>query len=162
VVRAVADGRLDFGIVREDALPAETKRWRLGSVGYALFASNALWKGCATVHEIVRKTPFADLLTGGQFTTRWHEWLAAEKLAPQMLARVSSFTDLTRIVQAGHAAAVLPDLAVVDFDPKKFKHLPIAALKPRKLILIANARSLDRSGIAPGIAEKLAGVLRTG
>lgn len=33
VVRAVADGRLDFGIVREDSLPAETKRWRLGSIG---------------------------------------------------------------------------------------------------------------------------------
>jgi DNA-binding transcriptional LysR family regulator len=114
------------------------------------------------VHGIVRKAPFAELLTGGQFTSRWHEWLAAEKLAPQVLARVSSFTDLTRVVQARHAAAILPDLAAVDFDPKKFKRLPIAALKPRKLILIANARSLDRSGLAPGIAEKLAEVLRMG
>ncbi|MEI7929598.1 MAG: LysR family transcriptional regulator, partial [Verrucomicrobiales bacterium] len=35
VVRAVSDGRLDFGIVREDAIAPETKRWRLGSVGYA-------------------------------------------------------------------------------------------------------------------------------
>lgn len=161
-VRGVADGRLDFGIVRDDAVAAEIKRWRVGSVGYALFAANALWKGCATVHGIVRKAPFAELLTGGQFTSRWHEWLAAEKLAPQVLARVSSFTDLTRVVQARHAAAILPDLAAVDFDPKKFKRLPIAALKPRKLILIANARSLDRSGLAPGIAEKLAEVLRTG
>ena len=33
VVRAVADGRLDFGIVREDAVPKEVKRWRLGEVG---------------------------------------------------------------------------------------------------------------------------------
>jgi len=79
-----------------------------------------------------------------------------------VLARVSSFTDLTRVVHAGHAAAVLPDLAAVDFDPKKFKRVPIAALKPRKLILIANSRSLDRSGLASGISEKLAELLQMG
>lgn len=47
VVRAVADGRIDFGIVREDALPPEMKRQRIGSVGYAVFAANALWKDCS-------------------------------------------------------------------------------------------------------------------
>jgi DNA-binding transcriptional LysR family regulator len=156
VVRAVADGRLDFGIVREDAVPKEIKRWRLGEVGYALFAANILWKGCSTVQEIVSKAPIADLLTGGQFPNRWQEWLNKEKIAPRVLARVSSFTDLVRIVQSGHAAAVLPDLAAVDFDPKKFPHLPIVALKPRTLVLIANTRSLDRIGIFTKEAEQLA------
>ena len=79
-----------------------------------------------------------------------------------MFARVSSFTDLARVVQAGHAAAVLPDLAAVDFDPKRFQHQPIAALKPRTLALIANLRSLDRSGIATGVETKLAELLRLG
>ncbi len=160
VVRAVADGRLDFGIVREDAVPKEIKRWRLGEVGYALFAANTLWKGCSTVQEIVRKAPIADLLTGGQFPTRWQEWLNKEKIAPRVLARVSSFTDLARIVQSGHTAAVLPDLAAVDFDPKRFQHLPIAALKPRTLVLIANIRSLDRIGIFAKEAEQLACQMR--
>jgi DNA-binding transcriptional LysR family regulator len=160
VVRAVADGRLDFGIVREDALPPETQRWRLGLVGYAVFASKALWKGCATVQDLIRKAPVADLLSGGQFTTRWQEWLAEEGLRPRTLARVSSFTDLARVVQAGHAAAVLPEMAAVDFDPKKFKHQPIPALKPRMLALIANARSLDRTGIPRGVATRLGEVLR--
>lgn len=162
VVRAVADGRLDFGIVREDALPAETKRWRLGSVGYALFAANAFWKGCATAEDVIGKAPVADLLPGGQFPTRWQEWLTKEKLRPRVLARVSSFTDLARAVQAGHAAAVLPEMAAVDFDPKKFKHEKIDALKPRMLVLIANARSLDRSGIAKGVETRLSEVLKVG
>jgi DNA-binding transcriptional LysR family regulator len=162
VVRAVADGRLDFGIVREDALPAETKRWRLGSVGYALFAANALWKGSATVQDVIGKAPVADLLPGGQFTTRWQEWLTKEKLRPRALARVSSFTDLARVVQAGHAAAVLPEMAAVDLVPKKFKHEKIDDLKPRMLVLIANARSLDRSGIAKGVEARLSEVLRMG
>jgi DNA-binding transcriptional LysR family regulator len=160
VVRALSDGRLDFGIVREDALPAETKRWRLGSVGYALFAANALWKGSATVQDVIGKAPVADLLPGGQFPTRWQEWLAKEKLRPQVLARVSSFTDLARVVQAGHAAAVLPEMAAVDFDPKRFKHEKVEALKPRTLVLIANARSLDRAGISRGVEVRLSEILK--
>jgi hypothetical protein len=38
-----------------------------------------------------------------------------------VLARVCSFTDRARVVQAGQAAAVLPVRIAVDFDPKKFK-----------------------------------------
>jgi DNA-binding transcriptional LysR family regulator len=156
VVRAVADGRLDFGIVREDALPKETKRWRLGAVGYALFATNALWKGRASAKEVLQKAPVAELLPSGQFPTRWREWLAKEKLAPRVLARVSSFTDVARAVQAGHAAAVLPEMAAVDFDPKKFKWEKIDGLRSRTLVLIANDRSLDRIGIPNSTVELLA------
>jgi DNA-binding transcriptional LysR family regulator len=146
VVRSVADGRIDFGIVREDALPPETKRLRLGSVGYAVFAANALWKGRDSAPDLLEKAPVAELLPGGQFTQRWQQWLGQSKLRPQVVTRVSSFTDLARVVLHGHAAAVLPEMAAVDFDPKKFKHERITALKPRTLALISNARSLDRVG----------------
>ena len=159
VVRAVADGRLDFGIVREDAVPKEIKRWPLGEVGYALFAANALWKVRSSIAELVQNAPIAELLPGGQFTERWHAWLAKEHLVNKVLARVSSFTELTKIVQTGQAAAVLPDLAAVDFDPKRYAHHSIPALRNRTLVLIANARSLERSGIASGAAEKLAELL---
>ncbi|MGD9417369.1 MAG: LysR family transcriptional regulator [Verrucomicrobiota bacterium JB025] len=159
VVRSVADGRLDFGIVRSDAVPGEVKRWNLGEVGYAVFAANRFWKGCSSPEELVRNAPVAELKSGGQFSDRWQEWLTAKHLAPQVFARVSSFSDLARIVQAGQAAAVLPDLAAVDFEPKRIKHQPIATLKNRPMVLIANARSLDRSGMAPSIGKKLAEVL---
>jgi len=79
-----------------------------------------------------------------------------------VIARFSSFTDLARVVQAGHAATVLPEMAEVDFDPKKFKREKIDALKPRCLVLIANARSLDRSGIALGIAPKITDLFKLG
>jgi DNA-binding transcriptional LysR family regulator len=156
VVRSVADGRLDFGIVREDAVPKEIKRWRLGEVGYALFATNALWKNRSSVKEFVQNDPIAELLPGGQFTERWHAWLAKERLVPKVFARVSSFIELAKIVQAGHAAAVLPDLAHVDFDPKRYAHRSIPALRNRTLVLVANARSLDRIGIPESAAEQLA------
>jgi DNA-binding transcriptional LysR family regulator len=160
VVRGLDDGQLDFGIVREDAVPPESKRWRLGSVGYALYAANALWRGCSSARDVLGKAPVGELLPGGQFPMRWQEWLRKEGLRPRVIARVSSFTDLARVVQAGHAAAVLPEMADVDFDPKKFRHEKVGALKPRTLVLIANTRSLDRSGLADGVETRLAQVLR--
>lgn len=156
VVRSVADGRLDFGVVREDAVPAETRRWALGRVGYSLFASNAHWGGAQAVAALIARAPVAELLSGGQFSQNWREWLTTRKLSPHVLARVASFSDLVRIVHGGHCAAVLPTMAAVDCDPAKFKHLPVAGLKPRALVLIANPRSLDRSGIPPAAADRLA------
>lgn len=162
VVRSVEDGRLDFGIVREDALPKEIKRWRLGSVGYALFAANGLWKGRSTVNEVLSNAPVGELLPGGQFAERWQQWLSNERVTPHVFVRVSSFIDLAKIVKTGDAAAVLPEFAAVDFDPKCYAHQPIPALRYRMLVLIANSRSVDRSGIAPGAVTKMAELLKLG
>jgi DNA-binding transcriptional LysR family regulator len=160
VVRAVADGRLDFGIVREDALPKGLKRWKLGQVGYAVFAANALWKNAASAEELIAKAPVIELLRGGQFSTRWQAWLEKQKLHPKVIARVSSFTDAAKAVQAGHAAAMLPVLAAVDFDKKKFQSHPIPALDHRTLVLIANDRSIDRAGLSANAIKRLANLLQ--
>ncbi|RYD21669.1 MAG: LysR family transcriptional regulator [Verrucomicrobiaceae bacterium] len=160
VVRSVADGRLDFGIVREDAVPPETRRWRIGEVGYSLFAANSLWKKHSDVRDLLRHAPVAELLPGGQLTNRWHHWLEKESLSPKVLARVSSFLDLTRIVQSGQAAAALPDLAAVDFDPRRVTRQPITSLRKRTIVLLAHERGLDRSGIPRAAAEKLAATLK--
>ena len=101
-----------------------------------------------------------DLLPGGQFSTRWQTWLEKEKIHPKIIARVSSFTDAAKAAQAGHVAAVLPNLAAVDFDPQKHYSRPIPALKHRTLVLIANARSLDRAGLSANAPEKLANLLQ--
>jgi hypothetical protein len=132
------------------------------SAGNLRLFMSVLWRDRSSVVELVQNAPTAELLPGGQFTERWHAWLAKERLAAKVFARVSSFTELTKIVQTGQAAAVLPDVAAVDFDPKRYAHLPLSALRKRTLVLIANARSLDRSGVAPGAAEKLAELLTLG
>jgi DNA-binding transcriptional LysR family regulator len=160
VVRAVADGRLDFGIVREDALPKGLKRWKLGQVGYAVYAANALWKNVASAEELIAKAPMIELLPSGQFATRWQAWLEKQKLHPKVIARVSSFTDAAKAVQSGQAAAILPDLAAVDFDNKKFQSRPIPALHHRTLVLIANDRSIDRVGLTANAIKRLANLLQ--
>ena len=73
VVRGVTDGRLDFGIVRENALAPETRSWPLGGVGYAVFAAKPLWKGCKNVADLLQRAPVAELQPGGQFSMRYTE-----------------------------------------------------------------------------------------
>jgi DNA-binding transcriptional LysR family regulator len=162
IVRGVADGRLDFGIVRDDAVPPEVKRWKLGKIGYALFAPKSVWKAGVTVEDVLRTVAVGELLPGGQYSTRWREWLATRDIEPRVAARMPSFVHLARMTREAGVAAVLPEIAGVDFDAKKIIGKPMPWKHDRQIVLIANPRSLDRSGIRPGAVEKLAGALRLG
>jgi DNA-binding transcriptional LysR family regulator len=162
IVRGVADGRLDFGMVREDAIAPEMERWPLGRIGYALFAPKSVWKAGVTVESVLRGVPVGELLPGGQYSTHWRDWLAANGIKPLVAVRMSSFVHLARMTRESGVAAVLPQIAKVDFDEKKIAGKPMPWNHGRQVALIANARSLDRSGMRPGVVAKLAAVLRLG
>ena len=162
IVRSVTDGRLDFGIVRNNAVTAGMKCWKLGMIGYALFGPTSIWKAGVTVEDVLRSVAVGELLPGGQYSTLWREWLEEAKIKPQVVVRMPSFVHLARMTRETGLAAVLPEIAEVDFDPKKIVGKPMPWKNDRQIVLIANPRSLDRSGIRPGAAEKLAEALRLG
>jgi DNA-binding transcriptional LysR family regulator len=159
VARGVADGRLDFGIVREDAAPEEMKGRKLGRIGYSLFAPKAAWKGGRGIDDVFALHPFGELLPGGQFNERYRELLAARKWAPRVIARVGSFLQLARLVRLEGVAAVLPRTAEVEFDPAKVQGMPLPWTHERPMVLLANPRSLDRAGMRPEVAAALSKVL---
>ena len=159
VVRGVADGRLDFGIVRDDAAPAGRKRWRLGKIGYALFAPKRACKAGVTAEMLLEQMATGELLPGGRFSDRWHEWLRARHLAPQVVVRAASFAQLARLVRSHGIAAALPEIAGGDFDPKQTACQPLPGLPQRTLVLLANARSAARAGLRDDAAGTLAKVL---
>lgn len=159
VVRGVADGRLDFGVVREDAVPKEMKRWKLGTIGYALFAPKAAWRKGSGVDSVIKAHPMADLLPGGQFHEQWSEWLSSQGLRPKVVARVSSFTQLARLVRHAGLAAVLPENAVVEFDVSRILSARLPWNHERPMVLIGNARSLDRAGLPARSSASLARIL---
>lgn len=160
IVRGVADGRIDFGIVRESAIPPELKRWKIGRIGYALFAPVSVWNTSRTVEDALRGTPIGELLPGGQFSTHWREWLALKRIAPQVTVRMPSFVHLARMTRELGVASVLPLIAQVDFDEEKILGKPMPWKNDRQIVLIANSRSLDRLGIPPSSADNLAALLR--
>jgi len=162
IVRSVTDGRLDFGIVRNDAVTAGMKRWKLGKIGYALFAPKSVWKAGVTVEDVLRSVAVGELLPGGQYSNRWREWLEEAKIKPRVAVRMPSFVHLARMTRETGLAAVLPEIAAVDFDPKKIVGKLMPWKHDRQIVLIANPRSLDRSGIRPDAVERLADAVRLG
>lgn len=159
VVCAVADGSLCIGVVREDAISPETKCYRLGGIGYVVVGANAHWEGCDTATDLLRQAPVVELLPGGKFAQHWQQWLNKEKIQPNVVTKVPSFSDAARIALSGQAVAVLPEIALIDFDAEKFKHQKIDELKALKLALIWNTRSLERGCINETAVHQLAQIL---
>jgi DNA-binding transcriptional LysR family regulator len=159
VARGVSDGRLDFGIVREDAAPAGIMARKLGRIGYSLFAPKAAWKGGGGIGQVFARHSFGELLPGGQFHERYRELLATRKWTPRVIARVGSFLQLARLVRVEGVAAVLPRTAAVEFDAAKVQAMPLPWTHERPMVLLANPRSLDRAGMRPEVAAALSKAL---
>ena len=157
IVRGVADGRLDFGVVRDDAVPAGMKRWKLGKIGYGLFAFKKAWGD--GIEGVVARTRFAELLPGGSFHRSYQTFLADKGWKPQVVARAGSFLSLARLVDSGGLAAVLPLTAAVEFDASRIKAEPLPWDHRRTVVLLANPRSIERAGLRAGAAKHLAAVL---
>ena len=155
----VADGRLDFAIIRQNAAPAGVKYHPLGSIGYALFAPKAAWKGGAGISGVFSKHPCGELLPGGHFSVAYVELLTEKGWSPRVVARAGSFQQLARLVRGEGLAAVLPKLAHVEFDPAKVKSEPLPWGHQRPLVLLANARSTARLGLRTRAVDTLAELL---
>ncbi len=159
VVRGVMDGRLDFGIVRENAAPKGVKSWEVGKIGYALFVPKSLRSQGEDPAKIVSSVPIAELLPSGQFHERYANWVSSLKSRPKVLARVGSFLQLAQLVRSSAVAAVLPESAIAGFNPASVKVIPIDQLAERPMALLANSRGLDRAGIPLRAAGSLAKVI---
>lgn len=159
VVRGISDGRLDFGILRADAVPRGLKKWPLGTVGYSYFLAKKLCKKPVSLGTALANFPTGELLPGGQFSRRLNEWHGEMGTRLRIAARVSSFTELATFVRSSQGGAVLPDLAAADLPQEEYHRLPIPGLYGRSVVLIANARSLERSGIRKDAGKALATML---
>lgn len=156
VAGGVSDGRLDFGIVREDAAPVGLKRHRLGRIGYSLFGPKSAWKAGKGIDEVFLRHPFGELMGGGQFHRGYQDFLQSKKWAPKVVTRVGSFLQLARLVRSQGIAAVLPDIAAGEFEASRFAWEPLPWNHSRPMVLVANSRSLDRIGMKSGAAAALA------
>src|SRR5258705_14686 len=108
IVEGLLDSELDFGIVREDACPAELKQKRLGTMSFCLFLPIAMAtrRSGASDKDILKNLPLATLEGEGQFKTRLLELAALQKLSLDLRFICSSFPLMTEILKEGHTAAI--------------------------------------------------------
>ncbi len=159
IVSGVSDGRLDFGLVRADAVPAGMRKRRIGRLRYALFAPRAAWRAAATVEDVLHGAEMGGLFPGRQFHAQLEEWLAERNITPRIVVRMGSFVQLARLARISGLPCILPEIAAVDFDPRRIAGRALPWKHERELVLIANRRSLDRSGLPASSAGALAGIL---
>lgn len=168
VVDAVREGRLDFGIVREDAISAGAR----GSTHSLLKLSFHL---CIPKNLLKRATPVADLLTprlwqtlpfatghdGGQLDTAIRRAMKDAGVDFRPVVECQSMVQVRLLVERGECAAVLPSLGVSDLSSKQCHvvEFPPLAQYGRHLVLHWNERQMNRRDVRREALEEMAAAL---
>lgn len=163
IVAAVSDGRLDFGVVRADAVHAGMKKWRLGELRYSVFAPVAVWRSHVSPEVVLGTLEMGGLLPGGEFQGKLEEWYSEHGITPRIVARMPSFLQVARLTRISGLPSVLPEIASAEFDPRRISGRRPRWKLGRELVLIVNRRAIDRSGIpdraVAGLKALLSGAL---
>ena len=146
VVQQLSDGRADFGIVRKDAIPAGLKTAPLGMLDYIAAVPVALCSSrkIPTLRDVLSHLPIAAQTTDGQFTQRLRDIAASFDLELSPALACQSFPQTLVAVRSGAFAAILPEIALQDFDEGKILRVKgdeLAALN-RPLALAWNPRAV--------------------
>jgi DNA-binding transcriptional LysR family regulator len=161
IVQQLADGRVDFGIIRRDALQTGLKSASLGIWHYTLVVPTALAgkRTKLTAADVLGSLPLAAQTTDGQFSQRLRALAHSLGVEARPALACQSFPQTLAAVRTGGFAAVLPALATVDLPPKSFVEVSGAPLRglSRELVLAWNPRVVR---VRPA-AAKLLGKLET-
>ncbi len=164
IVQQLADGRVDFGIIRRDALVAGLKHASLGTWHYALVVPTALVgkRAKPSPAEVLGTLPIAAQTTDGQFAARLRAWLHELKVEPRHALACQSFPQTLAAVKSGAFVAVLPELAAADLPAKQFLRIDGPSLRrlSRELVLAWNPRVVRVRPAAGKLLEKLETLFR--
>ncbi|TAG28656.1 MAG: LysR family transcriptional regulator [Verrucomicrobia bacterium] len=159
IVQQLGDGRVDFGIIRRDALVKGLKSASLGVWHYALVVPSTLFskKAKLTPAEVLGGLPIAAQTTDGQFAERLRALSHDLGVAPRHALACQSFPQTLAAVRSGDFAAVLPVLATADLPTKGFHQIAGAPLRTlsRELVLAWNPRLVRVRPAAGKLLAKL-------
>jgi DNA-binding transcriptional LysR family regulator len=143
IVDRITDLRLDFGLVRRDAIAPGQKFQSLGLENYALFVPRQLLssKKPQTVKEVIAKVPLTTIAGEGRFRASLQRQAQKDKLPLSFSLCCSTFPQAARALRSGRYAAILPTIAADELDLTRFVTLPVPFLEPREICLIWNPRS---------------------
>ena len=170
ITRQLADGRVDFGVVRKDALTGALRSAPLGALTYAGVVPAALLGGPARAARqklglrdvLGGALPLASQLTDGQFTQRLRAIATGLGVEIKPALVCQSFPQTLAAVRSGGFAAVLPAIALGDLPRGSFVEAgaPELAKLKRDLALAWNPRMEQVRPNARKLAERLRAALR--
>lgn len=164
IVQRLADGRVDFGIIRRDALNAGLKSASLGLWHYTLVAPTALLpkKAKSTLLDVFSVVPLAAQTTDGQFAQRLRALLHSLGVELHPALACQSFPQTLAAVRSGKFAAIVPSLATADLPARGFVEIGGAPLRglSRELVLAWNPRLARVRPAAGKLLAKLESVFK--
>jgi DNA-binding transcriptional LysR family regulator len=169
IVEAVRDGRLDFGIVREDAIPDSLRSCAISLVKLSFHL-------CIPKKQIQRGTPAADLNKpslwqtlpftaghdGGQLDTTIREAMRDAGVDFRPMVECHSMLQARQLIERGECAGILPSLGLSTLSTKDTHIIEFAPLKNygRHLVLHWNERQMRRRDVEIADVRRIATVLR--
>jgi len=166
IVQQLTDCRLDFGIIRKNAVTTGLKAVSLGSITYVAVAPTKLAprKGGLTLSQALRDLPLASQTTDGQFTSGLRELAKAAGAPFTPALSCQSFPQALAAMKTGRFWAVVPEMALRDLPANSYALLtdPTDALQTlaREAMLAWNPRLVRVRPGAPKIAAALQAALR--
>jgi DNA-binding transcriptional LysR family regulator len=144
IVQQLTDGRIDFGIIRKNAVTPGLKSVSLGLVTYVAVVPAALArrKRKLTLREVLSEFPLATQTTDGQFTGGLREIAKGLEIALAPALACQSFPQTMAAVRSGRFAAIVPTMAVRELDDHSVQRVTGDALKSlaREAMLTWNQR----------------------
>lgn len=113
IVQQLHDGRIDFGVLRRDAVPKDLKVKALGPWSFVLVVPKALHRKrtAPTLTEALASLPFVAQKSDGQFMRRLQEIACSAGVDFSPALYSESFPQSLCAVNTGHYAAILPTMA---------------------------------------------------
>ena len=164
IVQQLSDGRIDFGVMRRDALVTGLKSANLGPLSYRVIIPKQLLgrKTKFTLQDVLTAYPLVSQKADGQFTQRLRD--AARSVGTELKPALAceSFPQALAAVRSGRFAVILPALATADLPAGSFQELESPELAPlkRELVLAWNPRSTSVRPAAAKLVERLAKALK--
>jgi DNA-binding transcriptional LysR family regulator len=169
VVDAVRDGRFDFGVVREDAIPKQARSSMISllKLSFHLCIPKCLIKRGTPVRDLSKPSvwqtlPFTAGNEGGQMDAAIRDAMSDAGVDFRPVVECYSTLQSRQLIQRGECAGILPSLGVAGLSVKDIHIIEFAPLKNygRHLVLHWNERQMRRRGVEATAIKQVAKALQ--
>ncbi len=164
IVQALRDMKIDFGLVRPDAVTKPLTSIPLGRMKYTIFCPRRLLKDNrqATAKVVLARVPFVLQSGEGAFARVLRNWVDEAGASRAGQLECDSFPQACRAVATGQFAAVLPRLAAGELGEDEYLQVDVPHFNKnaRGVALAWNPRTLDQRGGGENVLGRLRELLK--
>jgi DNA-binding transcriptional LysR family regulator len=162
LIEHIRDGRLDFAIVREDAIPEGLPRLPISKVKFYLCASRRLVgmqpKARLDEASFIHSLPFAANAGGGQLDSTFRQAMIEKCGSFRPVFECDSLLQVRELILQGICAGLMPSIGIHGLAEQEVVLREFAPMKDygRALALHWNERQMRRRGVEESVIREIA------